>query len=118
MAGRRKKRKPPIIRFPKSIKKGEVITVRVQGKYPSITGLSTIGDTDEFMRKEPAVYLNEMQVTFNDKEVCTFVMSSAVSEDPRIEFPLKVEQSGTIKVRFETNKGEVFESTEEIKIKR
>jgi hypothetical protein len=116
MAGRRKKRKPPIIRFPKSIKKGEIINVRVQAKYPSITGLSTIGDTDEFMRKEPAVYLSEMKVTFGGKEVCTFIMSSAVSEDPRIEFPLKVENSGTLTVRFETNKGEVFESTEEIKV--
>lgn len=111
-----RKIRPPKIRIPKKIKRGDIIVVKVQAKYPSLTGLGTIGDTDEFMRKEPAVYLREMKVSYNGKEVSTFMMSSAVSENPRIEFSLKVDEPGILKVVFESNKGETFETSKEIKL--
>ncbi len=59
-----RKKKPPKIKLPRKIKKGDIINVAVQPKYPSITGLATIGDTDDFYRKEPAVYLKEMEVFY------------------------------------------------------
>ncbi len=112
MAG---KLKPPRIRIPKKIKRGDIIDVKVQARYPSITGLGTIGDTDDFMRKEPAVYLKEMIVTYKGREVSTFIMSSAVSENPRIEFSLKIDEPGSLKVVFKSNKGETFEAAKQIK---
>ena len=111
-----RKIKPPRIRIPKKIKRGDIITVKIQAKYPSITGLGTIGDTDDFMRKEPARYLNQMIVTYNGKEVRTFFMSSAVSENPRIEFPLKVNEPGTLKVVFTSNRDETFEASKKIEL--
>ena len=109
-----RKIRPPKIRLPRNIKRGDIINVKVQARYPSITGLGTIGDTDDFMRKEPARYLREMKVIYNGTEISTFMMSSAVSENPRIEFSMKVDEPGTLKVLFESNKGETFEASKKI----
>jgi hypothetical protein len=111
-----RKIRPPKIRLPRKIRLGDVIVIKVQARYPSITGLGTIGDTDDFMRKEPARYLREMKVIYNGTEISTFMMSSAVSENPRIEFSMKVDAPGTLKVLFESNKGETFEAVKEIKL--
>lgn len=110
-----KKIKPPKIKLPRKIKKGDIINVAVQPKYPSLTGLATIGDTDDFYRKEPAVYLNEMEVFYGNEKVCTFLMSSAVSPNPRIEFPLKIDKEATLKIVLQSNKDEIFEASKEIK---
>ncbi|HJN02677.1 MAG: thiosulfate oxidation carrier complex protein SoxZ [Nitrospinota bacterium] len=110
-----RKKKPPKIKLPRKIKKGDIINVAVQPKYPSITGLATIGDTDDFYRKEPAVYLKEMEVFYGKEKVCTFLMSSAVSQNPRIEFPLKADKEATLKVVFQSNQNETFKASKEIK---
>ncbi len=111
-----RKKKSFKIKLVKKIKKGDVVDIRVQPKYPSTTGLGTIGDSDDFYRKEEAVFLKEMRVFFKGKEVSTFIMSSAISPNPRIEFPFKVMESGTLKVVFESTKGEKFTATKSIKI--
>lgn len=108
--------KKPRLKLITKIKKGDIIEVQVQQKYPSITGLATIGDSDDFMRKEPAVYLKEMTAYFNEEVVGTFLMSSAISANPRITFPLRVDKSGTLKVVFKSNGVDVFESTKEISL--
>ncbi len=110
-----RKIKPPKIKLPRKIKKGDIINVAVQPKYSSLTGLATIGDTDDFYRKEPAVYLKEMEVFYGKEKVCTFLMSSAISPNPRIEFPLKADQEATLKVVFQSNQNETFKSSKEIK---
>jgi len=109
------RKKNPKIKVINQIKKGDILEIQVQHRYPSITGLATIGDSDDFMRKEAAVYLKEMKATYNGKEVGTFLMSSAVSANPRISFPLKVDEPGMLKVSFESNTGEKFEAEKEIK---
>jgi hypothetical protein len=110
-----RKIKPPRIKIPRKIKKGDIINVAVQPKYPSLTGLATIGDTDDFYRKEPAVYLKEMEVFYGTEKVCAFLMSSAVSPNPRIEFPLKTDKEATLKIVFQSNKDETFSASKEIK---
>ncbi len=110
-----RKMKPPKIRLPRKIKKGEIINVAVQPKFPSLTGLSTIEDTDDFYRKEPAVYLKEMEVFYGKESVCTFLMSSAVSPNPRIEFSLKTDKEAMLKIVFQSNQNETFKASKEIK---
>jgi sulfur-oxidizing protein SoxZ len=107
--------KKPRIRLPKKIQKGDILEVRVQQRYPSETGLDFFPDTDDFIRKEPAVYLKKMTAYYNGKVVGEMLMSAAVSANPRISFPLRVSEPGELKVVFESNKGEKFEETKEVK---
>ncbi|MDH5639515.1 MAG: thiosulfate oxidation carrier complex protein SoxZ [Nitrospinota bacterium] len=108
------RRKSPKIKIVNKIKKGDVLEVQVSQKYPSSTGLGLFPDSEEFIRKEPAIYLNKMTAYYNGKEVGSLDMSSAISANPRISFPLKVDKPGTLKVVFTSNEGEEFESTKEI----
>ena len=110
------RKKAPKIKLPRKIEKGQVIEVQVYQKYPSTTGLGLIGDSDDFYRKEPPVFLKEMKATFEGEEVGTFLMTSAISPNPKITFPLKVEKAGTLKIVFQSNLGETFESSKKIKI--
>ncbi len=105
----------PKIKLVKRIKKGDVIEVQVSQKFESKTGLGLFPDSEEFLRKEPAVYLNEMKAYYNGKVIGSMSMSSAVSANPRISFPLQVDEPGTLKVVFTSNTGETFESTKDIK---
>lgn len=109
-----RRRKSPKIKLIKRIKKGDVIEVQVSQKYPSSTGLGVFPDSEEFIRKEPAVYLNEMKALYNNKLVGSLLMSAAMSPNPRISFPLKVDKPGVLKVIFKSNQGETFESTKTI----
>lgn len=107
--------KSPKIKLPRKISKGNIIKVGIRAKFPSITGLATIGDTDDFYRKEPPLYLKEMLVFYENKKVCEFLMSSSVSPNPRIEFSLKVEKEATLKIVFQSNRGEKLEASKDVK---
>lgn len=109
------RKKKPRIKLAKKIQKGDILEVRVKQKYPSDTGLGLFPDSDEFIRKEPAVYLKKMTAYFNGKVVGEMLMSAAVSANPRISFPLRVDMPGELKVVFESNKGEKFEETKTIR---
>ena len=108
------RKKKPKIKLIKRIKKGDIIEVQVSQKYNSTTGLGFFPDSEYFIRAEPADYLKEMTAFYNDKEVGSFMMSAAISANPRISFPLKVDEPGVLKVIFTTNGGEIFESSKKI----
>ena len=107
--------KPPKIKLPRKISQGDIIKIAVHVKYPSITGLATIGDTDDFYRKEPPQYLKKMLVFYGGNKVCEFLMSASVSPNPKIEFPLKVEKEASLKIVFRSNRGEKLETSKDVK---
>lgn len=110
------RKKTPKIKFPKKIKRGDIIEISVQQKYDSKTGLGLFPDTDEFIRKEPPVYLRSMVATLDGVEVGRMNMTVGCSPNPRITFPLKAEKSGMLKVEFQSNQDEIFTAEKELKV--
>lgn len=103
----------PIIRLPRSIRKGEVVEVRTKVDHNSYTGLALKGG--RFVRESPDFYVKEMVVFLDNQKVSEFQMTSAVSPNPLIRFPLKVPAGGTLRVSFVNSEGRRWEAAQVIR---
>lgn len=103
----------PMLRVPRSPKVGEVIEVRTKVDHNSDTGLSF--KDGKFVRERPEFFVKEMRVSFDGQPASEFRLSSAVSPNPLIRFPLKVTQAGILRVVFVNNEGQQWETTQFIR---
>lgn len=97
----------PMLRLPRSVKAGEVVEVRAKVDHNSYTGLAL--KNGRFVREIPEFYVKQMLVYLGDDKVSEFQMTSAVSPNPLIRFPLKANQGGTLRVMFVNNEGQRWE---------
>jgi len=102
----------PLIRLPRSIRPGEVVEVRTKVDHGSYTGLALNGG--KFVRELPEFYVKQMLVFLDTQKISEFQMTSAVSPNPVIRFPLKVAGEGTLRVVFVNNQGQRWEATQAI----
>lgn len=102
----------PAIRLPRAIRTGQVVEIRTRVDHSSYTGLVLKGG--KFVRELPEFYLREMRVFLDDDKVSEFQMTSAVSPNPVIRFPLKVARGGTLRVVFVNNRGQRWEAAQAI----
>lgn len=103
----------PMVRVPRSVKVGEVIEIRTKMDHPSDTGL--IFEDGKFMLARPEFFLKQMRVSFDGQLISDFRLTSAVSPNPLIRFPLKVTRVGTLQVVFANNEGQQWETTQFIR---
>ncbi len=104
------------MRLPRKIKQGEIIEIRVKIRYPSTTGLKLKDEEKNiFARDKPAVFLQKMEVIYDNNVITEYNMTSATSPDPLIRFKMRADKEGPIKVMFTTNAGVESETTENIK---
>lgn len=103
----------PQIRLPRSFRPGDVVEVRTRLDHASYTGLALKGDT--FVRELPEFYITQMLVYVDDQQVSEFEMTSAVSPNPLIRFPLTVGGGGTLRVVFVNSAGRRWEATQPLK---
>ncbi len=104
----------PRIRLPESIKAGEVVQVRAKVDHNSYTGLLLKGG--KYVREAPEFYVKQMLIFFDDQKVSEFQMTSAVSANPLIRFPLKVTRRGTLHVVFTNTEGQRWETSQQIRV--
>ncbi|SHK53011.1 thiosulfate oxidation carrier complex protein SoxZ [Thermocrinis minervae] len=102
-----------ILRVPKEAKKGEVIKVQMIITHPMEPGTRKDPSTGQII---PAYHLTKLNLIYNNQLVSTLQMGGAISQNPYIGLPLKVEESGTIKISYEDNKGGKWEKSVEIKV--
>jgi sulfur-oxidizing protein SoxY len=100
------------IRLPQGARPGEIVEARVRVEHNTETGLSFRGG--KYVREAPEFYLKEMLVFLDNQKVSEFRMSSAVSPNPIIRFPIRVPRSGTLKVVFVNSAGQRAEATQSI----
>ncbi|MCI0545625.1 MAG: thiosulfate oxidation carrier complex protein SoxZ, partial [Actinobacteria bacterium] len=62
-----------------------------------------------FVRERPEFYIKQMAAYLDEQPVSEFRMTSAVSPNPLIRFPLRVPRSGTLRVVFTNNEGQRWE---------
>ncbi len=103
----------PMIRLPRSLRAGEVVEVRTKLDHNSYTGLAL--KNGRFVRELPEFYVKQMLVFLDDQKISEFQMTSAVSPNPLIRFPLKVRGAGTLRVVFVNNQGLRWEAVEPVR---
>ncbi len=103
----------PIIRLPRSVRKGEVVEVRTKVDHNSYTGLALKGG--RFVRESPEFYVKQMLVFLDNQKISEFQMTSAVSPNPVIRFPLKAAGEGTLRVVYVNNRGQRWEAIQAIR---
>jgi hypothetical protein len=102
------------IRLPDTVRAGQAFDVRVRVNHATDPGLSFRNGT--YVREAPEFFLKEMLVFVDDQKISEFRMSSAVSANPIICFPLRVTRSGILKVVFVNSEGHRAEATQPIRI--
>lgn len=103
----------PQVRLPRSPRIGEVVEVRTRLEHNSYTGLALKGG--KFVRELPEFYVRQMLVFLDNQKVSEFEMTSAVSPNPLIRFPLKVERSGTLRIVFVNSEGQRWEAAQAVR---
>lgn len=104
----------PMLRLPSSVKPGQVIQIRTKVDHNSYTGLAL--KNGKIVRVAPEFYVKEMLVYLDDQKVSEFQMTSAVSPNPLIRFPLKAIRSGTLRVVFVNSEGQRWEVTQSLRV--
>ena len=104
----------PRIRLPESIRPGEIVQVRAKVDHNSYTGL--VLKNGKHVREAPEFFVKQMLVFLDDQQVAEFQMTSAVSANPLIRFPLKVTRGGMLRVVFVNNEGRRWEASQPIRL--
>ncbi len=102
-----------IVKVPKKIKKGQVAMIRMVIIHPMETGLRKDKKTG---KKIPAHYITHVDFYFNDQKFSRIVSSPGISKNPYFAIKFKPNQSGTLKIVYEDNKGGKWEKTVQITV--
>jgi predicted secreted protein len=102
------------IRLPESVRAGQTVEARVRVEHLTETGLAFRGG--KYVREAPEFYLKEMAVFLDDEKLSEFRMSSAISPNPIIRFPLRLTKSGTLRVVFVNSEGHRAEGRLPVKV--
>ncbi len=90
-----------ILRVPKEAKKGEIIRVQMVITHPMEPGTRKDAQGNII----PAYHLTKIVVSYNNREVTTINMRGAPSTNPFFAVTAVADQSGTIRIDYEDNKG-------------
>jgi sulfur-oxidizing protein SoxY len=102
----------PELRLPRTVKAGEPFEVRVRLLHGSHTGL--VLKQGRFVRELPEYYVKHMSVWLDDQRAGEFQMTSAVSPNPLVRFPLRVSRPATLRVQFVNSEGQRWEASQAI----
>jgi predicted secreted protein len=104
----------PELRLPRTIRAGEPFEVRVRLLHGSYTGL--VLKQGRFVRELPEYFVKQMTVWLDDQRVSEFQMTSAVSPNPLVRFPVRVSQPATLRVQFVNSEGQRWDVSEPIRV--
>src|SRR5438128_6782157 len=99
------------ILVPTGIRRGDVIDVRALVEHPMATGLFR----DAAGNPIPAYFINDVSVTYGDREAAHFVWSSGISRDLFVHASLRADREAALKFVWKDNRGGVFTQTVDIK---
>jgi desulfoferrodoxin (superoxide reductase-like protein) len=104
----------PMLRVPAPARPGEIVEVRTRIIHGSHTGLAL--KNGRLVRESPELYVRQMLVYLDDQRVSEFQMTSAVSPNPVIRFPLRAARNGTLRVLFVNSEGQRWEVSQPVKV--
>jgi sulfur-oxidizing protein SoxZ len=99
------------IRVPRKVKPGEVVTVRALVSHPM--------EVMQFKGGKPVQknynFIHRVEATYNGRKVFEASTTQAVSQNPFVSFPVKVDAPGVVKIMFHDTEGKTYEGQAEIK---
>lgn len=99
------------IRVPEKAKAGEVVTVRVLVTHP----METLAIKDGKPVQRQYNFIHRVEATYNGRKVFDSEVTQAVSQNPLIAFPIKVNEPGTVKVTFHETTGKTYTGEAQIR---
>jgi hypothetical protein len=112
--GARDRAGSPELRLPRTVRVGEPFEVRARVIHGSYTGL--VLKQGKFVRELPEYYVKRMTAWLDDERVSEFQMTSAVSPNPLIRFPLRVARPATLRVQFVNSEEQRWEVSQAIRV--
>ena len=103
----------PKLRLARVPRLGEVVEVRTKLDHDSDTGLSLKGGA--YVRERPEFFIKQMRVHFDRELIADFALTSAISANPIVRFPLEVTRAGVLRVVFTNSEGAQWEVSEPVR---
>jgi sulfur-oxidizing protein SoxZ len=97
---------------PPTATKGQVITIKTLIQHPMYSGYTK----DSSGKTIPREIINSFTCTFNGQQVFKMDLNPAISANPFIEFPVKVDQSGTFEFTWVDDNGSVYKNQAQITV--
>lgn len=104
----------PQVRVGKPPRPGDIVEVRARIEHPSHTGL--VLKDGKYVRESPEFYLKQILVVLDDRQISEFQMTSAVSANPIIRFPLRISAAGTLRVVFVNSEDKRWETSTPLRV--
>jgi sulfur-oxidizing protein SoxZ len=102
----------PRVRLPATAKAGEVIEIRTLISHVMETG----NRRDQEGKTIPRDIIKRFVAKFDGQEVFAMDLATAISANPYIAFPFKVEKAGSFEFTWTNDAGEERKSTAELKL--
>jgi sulfur-oxidizing protein SoxZ len=100
------------LRVPATAMKGEVIDIKSLISHPMVSGQTK----DANGKTIPRDIINTFTCTFNGTVVFAMKLEPAISANPFISFPVKVERSGTFEFQWIDDNGQVYKDSAQITV--
>ena len=100
------------IRVPGSAKPGDVIEIKTLISHPMVSGQTK----DPQGKTIPRDIINTFVCAYNGKTVFTMKLEPAISANPFIAFPVKVDRSGTFTFTWTDDNGKVYKDQAQITV--
>lgn len=102
----------PRVRLPSQAKVGDFIEIRTLVSHPMETGLRRNQQGEVI----PRDIIKRFVARFDGQEVFAMDLANAISANPYIGFPFKVEKAGTFEFVWTNEAGEERKTTAELKV--
>jgi hypothetical protein len=103
----------PRVRVMGVAKVGEVVEVAAKLEHESDTGLRL--KDGKYTRVRPEFFVRQMQVFLGDRRISEFRLTSALSSNALVRFPVRVTGASTLRVVIVNSEGRRWEATELIR---
>jgi len=102
-----------IVRVPRRISKGQAFKVQMVITHPMETGLRKDKKTGKLI---PAHYLTNIEFLYNGAKVTSIKSGPGISKNPYFAIMLKANESGTLTIKYEDNKGGKWEKSVNVNV--
>ena len=100
------------LRVPATATKGQIIEIKTLISHPMDSGFTK----DASGKTVPREIINSFTCTFNGQPVFSMKLEPAISANPYIAFPVKVDQSGTFEFTWVDDNGQTYKDSAKITV--
>jgi sulfur-oxidizing protein SoxZ len=100
------------LRVPSTATKGEIINIKTLISHPMVSGQTK----DASGKTVPRDIINTFTCTYNGRQVFAMKLEPAISSNPYISFPVRVDASGTFDFQWVDDNGHVYKDSAPITV--